>query len=175
MQENLDYGVIDDYLPQKEFEILQSAIMEPSNIPNENIGWEYSPIITSKDNPKEDWKYFYMLHLIYSHSLVLSPFFYEKMYPILNELNIKALIRIKCNMYPNAEKVHEHKEHIDYQWKHKTALFSLNTCNGYTKLKDGTKINSVANRMLLFDASLSHQSTTTSDTTARFNINFNYF
>ena len=65
--------------------------------------------------------------------------------------------------------------HIDYPFPHKGAILSLNTCNGYTKLEDGTKVDSVANRILLFDASTPHCSTTTSDTTARFNININYF
>ena len=78
-------------------------------------------------------------------------------------------------MYPNTEKVHEHGEHADYSWKHKTALFSLNTCDGYTKLEDGTKIDSVANRMLLFDASTPHTSSTCTDQPVRVNINFNYF
>ena len=78
-------------------------------------------------------------------------------------------------MYPNLETLYEHNEHIDFEYSHNAAIFSLNTCNGYTKLNDGTKINSVANRMLLFDASKPHCSTNTSDQTARFNININYF
>ena len=63
------------------------------------------------------------------------------------------------------------------QWRipHKTGIFSINTCNGYTKLEDGTKIDSVANRMLLFDASRPHTPSTTTDQTVRVNINFNYF
>ena len=51
----------------------------------------------------------------------------------------------------------------------------MNTCDGYTKLKDGTKIDSVANRVLLFDPSKEHCSTTTTNVPARFNININYF
>ena len=31
------------------------------------------------------------------------------------------------------------------------AIFSLNTCDGYTKFKDGTKVESVANRIVIFD------------------------
>ena len=54
------------------------------------------------------------------------------------------------------------------------ALLSLNTCDGYTKLKDGTKIDSVANRVLLFDPCEEHCSTTTTNVKARFNINVNY-
>ena len=66
-------------------------------------------------------------------------------------------------------------KHIDFDFSHKGAILYINSCNGYTKLEDGTKIDSVANRILFFDPSTPHCSTTTSDTTARFNINFNYF
>ena len=78
-------------------------------------------------------------------------------------------------MYPNTQEIYEHGKHTDYDFSHKAAILYINTCDGYTKLADGTKIDSVENRMLLFDASTPHQSTTTSNTTARFNINFNYF
>ena len=108
-------------------------------------------------------------------SMPVSPLLYNKITPILEKLDVKALIRVKCNLYPYSEKVHEHEMHSDSDYSHKAALLSINTCNGYTKLEDGTKIDSVANRVLIFDASKPHCSTTCSDTTARFNINFNYF
>ena len=64
--------------------------------------------------------------------------------------------------------------HIDYNFSHSGAILSLNTCDGYTKLEDGTKIDSVANRILLFDPGEEHASTTTTNVSARFNINMNY-
>ena len=71
--------------------------------------------------------------------------------------------------------LHEHHPmHSDYKFTHSGAILSLNTCDGYTKLKDGTKIDSVANRILFFDAGEKHCSTTTTNTFARFNININY-
>ena len=57
--------------------------------------------------------------------------------------------------------------HVDMNYSHSGAILSLNTCDGYTKLKDGTKIDSVANRILLFDASEEHCSTTTTNVPAR--------
>ena len=78
-------------------------------------------------------------------------------------------------MFPNTEKLHEHGMHVDYDYPHKAAILSINTCDGYTKLEDGTKIDSVANRMLIFDGSTLHTSTNTTDQTVRININFNYF
>ena len=78
-------------------------------------------------------------------------------------------------MYPNTETLHEHGTHIDLPFSHKAGILSINTCDGYTKLEDGTKIDSVANRMLLFDASTLHCSSTTTDQPVRVNININYF
>ena len=83
-------------------------------------------------------------------------------------------IYIIFNLYPNTEKVYEHEMHQDFDFSHKTAIFSINTCDGYTKLEDGTKIDSVANRILLFDASKEHCSTTTTNVSTRINININY-
>ena len=99
---------------------------------------------------------------------------YVKLIPLLERLGADHLIRIKANLYPNTEILHEHPMHIDYNYLHSGAILSLNTCDGYTKLKDGTKINSIANRVLLFDASEEHCSTTTTDNFARVNININY-
>ena len=98
--------------------------------------------------------------------------------PVLDKLPIAALQRIKVNFYIPCPIVEDHEKHRDLPIPHQSAILSLNTCNGYTKLDDGTKVDSVANRLLLFDGSKLHNSTTTSDYSlpkGRFNINFNYF
>jgi hypothetical protein len=51
----------------------------------------------------------------------------------------------------------------------------LNTCDGFTSLDDGTKIESIENRLLLFDSNKPHASSTCTNAKARFNMNFNYF
>ena len=50
----------------------------------------------------------------------------------------------------------------------------MNTCNGFTILDDGTKIDSIENRALLFDPSKLHHSTTCTDEKVRINIILNY-
>ena len=173
----VDYEVIDNFLPQKEFREIQKIIINEDNIPNTSpqtsLGWLYTSGIAKK-NEQENWKYFYMIHSIYEYGIICSKF-YEKLIPVLEKLDVKALVRIKANLYPNSEELHEHEAHTDTNYPHMAAILYINTCNGYTKLKDGTKIDSIANRILLFDGSISHCSTTTTDQTARFNINFNYF
>ena len=51
----------------------------------------------------------------------------------------------------------------------------INTNNGFTILEDGEKIETKENRMLLFDASKKHKSTTCTDNIYKCNIIFNYF
>ena len=50
----------------------------------------------------------------------------------------------------------------------------MNTNDGYTKFEDGTKVESVANRMVTFPNSMKHTGTTTSNSEYRLVINFNY-
>ena len=165
------YEVIDNFLPQKEFQEIQATIMGESG---KSIGWVYNTSITH-ENKETTWKHFYMTHMVCQSSVITSPLICKSILPVLEKIDAKALIRIKINLFPNSEKIHENKMHADMSFSHRGALFSINTCDGYTKLKDGTKIDSVANRILLFDPSMLHCSTNTSDTTARFNIQINYF
>ena len=104
-----------------------------------------------------------MKHVIYNENKPNSNI-YETMIPLLEKLKAKCLIRIKANLYPHTETLYEHQVHIDYPFLHSGAILSLNTCDGYTKLKDGTKIDSVANRVLIFNSSEEHCSTTIMET-----------
>ena len=88
--------------------------------------------------------------------------------------SVKSLLRIKLNFYPHTETLKEHGQHVDYDFSCYGAIFSLNTCDGFTRLNDGTKIDSVENRILFFDPSLKHNSTTTTNSSGRWNINFNF-
>ena len=51
----------------------------------------------------------------------------------------------------------------------------MNTNNGYTKFENGTKVESVANRMLTFSANMKHTGTSCTDEKRRIVINFNYY
>jgi hypothetical protein len=80
----------------------------------------------------------------------------------------------KANLFPSTEELKENAFHIDTDIPHKGALFYINTCNGFTILEDGTRIESVSNRMLLFDSAKPHASTNCTDQPSRINININY-
>ena len=118
---------------------------------------------------------FYWTHVFFKPDQGVTSDFYKILDPILKQLKFKVLIRIKANLYSNRGKMEEHGDHVDFPFKHEGALFALNTCNGFTILKDNTKIKSIANRLLLFDPSKPHRSSTCTDAKVRCNININYF
>ena len=56
-----------------------------------------------------------------------------------------------------------------------TAIFYLNTNNGYTLFEDGTKVDSVANRMVMFNGNTKHTSAShTEGDRFRFVLNINF-
>ena len=177
----LDYKVVDDFLPSDMFEELRKLLLPAKNIPDGvlfdcllRLKWEYYPNVVVQEKKKRDWRLFNLVHMVYNNLTILSPY-YEQIEPINELLKVKVLTRIKINMYPNTETLKEHGMHVDYPFPHRNAVFSINTCDGYTKLEDGTKVESVANRMLLFDGVIKHTSSTCTDQPVRMNINFNYF
>ena len=64
--------------------------------------------------------------------------------------------------------------HVDYNFDGTTCIYYLNTNNGYTLFEDGSKIESVANRLVLFDANIKHAGTSCTDALYRAVINFNF-
>ena len=51
----------------------------------------------------------------------------------------------------------------------------MNSNDGYTLFEDGTKVESVANRLVRFPASIKHTGTTCTNANRRVLINFNWF
>ena len=95
----------------------------------------------------------------------------------INIIKIKKLLRIKANLLTRTNNIVINKFHKDFNNKNKltTAIYYINTCNGYTLFKDGTKIKSVSNRFVSFDSNLEHTGTSCTDENIRVVINFNYF
>jgi hypothetical protein len=162
----IQYEVIDNFLSEHQYNEIYNVIT------GKDLPWYYSNTV-AYDNSKDigDW---YMLHIFYEN---LSPqsHHFNILLPLIEKLNMKAMIRAKVNMFPNVGKSIESGFHRDQVYPHKGFIYYLNTNNGYTLFEDGTKIESVANRGLLFDSSQMHKSTNCTDQKVRLNINLNYF
>jgi len=173
-----NYDVVDNFLPDDEFNQL-SSFMLGSAFP-----WYHSDNVAEEGNDEAKVSY----NHYFTHNLVLpapvdtpdgtppqvshlhEPIWYDHFDQRFPDVDI---IRMKVNCFPATDKVYEHITHTDYDFPHKGALLCLNTCNGYTRIGDD-KIPSIANRMIYFDTSAPHCSTTTSDQPMRCNIVINY-
>ena len=64
--------------------------------------------------------------------------------------------------------------HVDTRWPGATtAILYLNTNDGYTLFEDGRQVARVANRLVLFDASLRHTGVSCTDAPERLVLNLN--
>ena len=172
----MDVKTIQDFLPKQSFNRLSQIIFAPT------FHWYLTTSIASPYlKSKENSKLFYMSHLVYEkekyvkvnpNDQTIIDLLLEKLAP--EEGNLQ-LIRMKINFYPNTTELHEHDYHRDYEYSHMGAILSLNTCDGYTKIREtDTKYYSWANTLLSFNPSEDHCSTTTTNAVGRFNININY-
>ena len=111
---------------------------------------------------------------MYQEKQQSSPHFDDLLMPIIGNLKYNFLIRAKLNCYTINSK-HIHTEmHRDYSFDHQVALFSFNTCNGYTYFEDTEeKIKSVANQLIIFDGKRNHCSVSQTDSNLRINKNNN--
>ena len=164
------YKVIDNFLPEDIFAQLEQGIVW-----NNEFSWTLIHKVTFEEPENSDFQSLYFSHLGYFGDVPLTGL-HQMCYEVCKAIgDYRALIRLKANFYPYTPDIYEHCRHIDFPYEHKGALLSLNTCNGFTRLEDGTKIESVRNRMLFFDPSKTHNSSTTNDQKGRFNIQINYF
>ena len=165
------YRVIDNFLDEEYFNSLCDIFLKDGDYRPEDphMPWLFDTSIS--DDPNDNL--FYMWHVLYEQHSPKSQYF-NSLLPLLDILGVRCPIQIKANFYPNTHTIHEHKPHVDYTYPNSGALLSFNTCDGYTKLKDGTKIQSVANRMLFHDPIQPHSSSTTTNTAARINMNINF-
>jgi hypothetical protein len=162
--------IIDDFLEQKDFDELQNMVM------GTGILWIYLDAIDHKTEKDK----FQFIHSFYNNVHLPSPVI-KILNPILEIINPVSIWRIKANLLTRTPKIVENKFHVDLkmseekqkQWT--TSIFYVNTNNGYTEFEDGTKVESVANRIVTFPANMKHRGTSCTDEKTRVVINFNYF
>ena len=158
--------VIDNFLNAEQYAALEPMVM------SDHLDWYWNEGICYDDDGL-----FQMTHTVFDSSKDLkSPLFFHCK-SLLNKLGGSAR-RIKANL---TTKCHSHVHtgfHTDFtedEFIGKTAVYYVNTNNGYTEFKSGVRVNSIANRMVIFDSKYEHAGVTSTDTNRRvvLNINFN--
>ena len=161
------YKIIDNLLTQEDLSKLQQHMMgEPQ------ISWTYNPHVNTPGTSEPfDFQF---THTFYLNSRPVTAV--NLVDPILMHLNPSALVRIKANLMTRTNKLVIHDYHQDHPYfDGKIAIFYVNTNDGYTMFKDGTKIESLENRLVIFDGNILHTGTSCTDQKVRCLINFMYY
>jgi|TARA_B110000908_G_C10128243_1_gene390926 hypothetical protein len=160
--------IVDNFLPESLHTRIQD-LMTGANFP-----WYLVTGVTTSDDDN-----YYFIHNLFGCTTkgVESPFFSEfeiLLHFIEDKLKFQTdkLLRIKCNMYTNQNINLSHDSHTDHRFPHYTAIYYVNSNNGPTTIGDQA-VDSVANRLVLFDGLTLHNSNLQTDSTSRVNINLN--
>ena len=170
--------VIDNFLPEEQFNKISNLLMGSGMI------WNYNDNV---DYPGSNKDGFQFVHTFFNSPQGFFSPLSDIVKPFIDPLKIKTLIKIKANLNVKCE---ENDRESSFHYDHElvgsrlpdgtltsySAIYYVNTNNGYTLFKDGNfKVDSVANRMVIFDSSKLHKGVRCTDEKTRVVINFNYF
>ena len=156
--------VIDNFLPEEEFKSIQSLML------GSQFYWFYQ-----KGRTADDDGLYLMLHMFYQPEVGENSDYLPMWNTFMNKVEAKKCMRIKANLTFRTPTIEPASWHIDYDDDGKTAVFYINTNDGYTEFESGVRVSSVANRVCIFDSNLNHRGTTHSEGgQQRIVVNFNY-
>ena len=122
---------------------------------------------------------YWLSHILYDEDVPKSDLYNPITKIFKNYLNYLTLIRINVNLLlrqetPSISDFHtDLDEHLNKE-KVTTAIFYLNTNNGFTEFEDGDKVDSVKNRLVMFPTNTLHRAVGQTDTVERVLLNFNF-
>ena len=158
------YNVIDNYLSKNKFLEIKNEIVD-----NEYFPWYFNNYKSGKD--KNNLLDYQLVHNFFKDNVVNS-FYFDKLDCLIKRLKIKKLIRVKANLNPISHKLIKFEKNKDTCEKGFTsAIFYLNTNNGYTKIGN-KKIKSIENRIVIFPSDVYHFGTNATNLSNRVVINF---
>jgi hypothetical protein len=167
MTEKSQYEVIDNFLDKEYFDTIKNTLTSL------DMNWFYRDNMTSDDENGMC----YFTHNFFLKNHVYSPYF-NLLEPFLAKLNIASLIEVRSNMTISNEDRYESSWHVDNSYENsKTVILYLTTCNAKTMINvenEIIEIDSVENRILIFDTNISHKMKSATDAKRRIIINLNY-
>ena len=165
----MSYKIIDNFLNNQFYEKLSY------DIKGEHMPWYYTKIDVDLKKSMNNGLFTYSY---YGNHKPLSDKFDEHIRPITESLDVEALILVRANLVLRDVDTIETPYHIDNNCNYATtAILFLTTCNAKTVLKVKGKdipVDSVENRLLLFDSKIQHKVLYHTDVWKRHVINFNF-
>jgi hypothetical protein len=167
-----NYKIIENFFSKQQHSLIEKTLTDDIQFPwflsNEKVSDSEFMKIGDIDN-------YQFVHVWYKDKTINSN--YCDNLTVLFDSIIQPLsfLRIKANLTPKADSIKKYGWHVDFPGnKHKTAIYYVNTNNGKTIFKNGLEIDSVANRLVIFDGNMEHTGTTCTDKRFRCVINLNY-
>lgn len=157
----MKFEIYDDFLTDYQSNIIENALI------NQQFNWYFHNDLNGESR---------LGNYYFNHTLIEDRITYSEHTPlfsyIIDKLSLNV-IRLKANLYPRTQFRVHHKSHTDYEPGNKfTCLYYVNTNNGYTIIDGKKKIKSKKNRLLIFDGSIPHHSTTCTNVNYRCTVNF---
>ena len=162
--------IIDNFLSKEEFENIKN-FMESVDFP-----WFYNDHKVIRGDGQ-----FQFTHTFFTNTndKVKNSSWLDMWNNYIYKINAKECYRIKANM--NIKTISHEPSLWHNDLKHnincprKTSVFYINDNNGYTEFRNGDRIESVANRAIIFDNNLEHRGVShTLPDHYRIVVNFNY-
>lgn len=174
---NPEIKVIDNFLGIDEYKEMQKMLLAQSE-KYHNFRWlflestvDYSHRPEVNMQTCDELDNFQFSHVFYYYRHPVSDFAPHVLY---DALHVEGIIKCKANLTTRGNKISEYGYHQDVDFPCKTAVWYLNTCDGYTIFDDGTKVDSVANRVVIFPSHFRHTGTNTTNSKYRIVVNVNY-
>ena len=170
MGNNITY--YDNYLDPRDHEKIKKVFF------SDKIPWEYCPTVVKSNNTGD---HFQFVHRSYYYTRGIMSESFEILKPLVSQLKMIAIHRIKTNMIHRTNENIVTGFHTDISEKRfiqseaTTAIYYVNSNNGGTRFENGTHIDSVENRICIFPYDMKHSSVTCTDEKVRVTININFF
>jgi hypothetical protein len=167
--------IIDEFLNELDAKLLSKEIIQ---IPWHYVSAKTAPVLEEAYDKINKNNYFQFVHIVFD-SIFPNPVnssLFDKLQSIYSSNYFKdyQIERIKVNLQTNTNKILKTPLHIDSPNAKLTAIYYVNTNNGYTEFTDGSIVKSKRNRLVIFDSKKLHFGTTCTDKSIRVVINFNF-
>jgi hypothetical protein len=166
------YKIIDNVLSEEQHKLIENTLIKDSLFP-----WFLSDDKSSDGELMEidDLNNYQFTHTFYDNKTINSTYCNNLTFLFDSVLQPLSIIRIKANLTFRTEEIVRYGWHLDFDSnKHKTAIYYVNTNNGKTIFKNGLEVDSVANRLVIFNGDMLHTGTSCTDKKFRCVINLNY-
>ena len=159
--------IIDNFLPEEEFKVIQQYLT------NDSFTWHLMPYIANKRQGLDQYQF---VHTFFDISKPSLQNYSNFLTPLFSKLQAKYILRVKANLRPRTTQGVLSDYHTDMDLNQQTAIYYINTNNGYTKFQqnDFDDVTSVANRLLTFSGGLKHCGASATDSNYRIVLNINY-